>query len=271
MGITRRSFLGRAVAVLAGATFAGAGWAYLKGLARGADRDTRQTASSPSATAQQGVEHAHRWAFVVDTLKCIGCGRCVAACKVENNVPQDPHFNRTWVERYVIDDHGAAYVDSPEAGIRGFDSWPINIKYQNIDVAKSFFVSKLCNQCENPPCVQVCPVGATYNSEDGVILVNRSRCIGCGYCLMACPYGARFLDPNERVADKCTWCYHRISKGMDPACVEVCPVGARMFGDPSDPDSKVAKALRENRIDVLKPNLGTRPQVFYIGLDQEVR
>ncbi|MBI4336306.1 MAG: 4Fe-4S dicluster domain-containing protein [Chloroflexi bacterium] len=271
MGITRRSFLRRAAVVLAGVAAAGAGWSYLKGLAQSANEAPDQAASLPSAPVQQRTPQPHHWAFVVDTTKCIGCGKCVAACKEENNVPEDPHFNRTWVERYVIDEQGEAYVDSPDAGVHGFESWPVNSKYQNIQVVKSFFVSKLCNQCENPPCVQVCPVGATYKTEDGVILVNRSRCIGCRYCIQACPYGARFLDPNLRVADKCTWCYHRISKGMDPACVEVCPVGARMFGDPADPDSAVAKALRENRISVLKPNLGTRPQVFYIGLDQEVR
>ena len=107
---------------------------------------------------------------------------------------------------------------------------------------------RLCMQCDNSPCTGVCPVGATYRTEDGVILVDARRCIGCGYCVVACPYGARYLvpagpeAPNDTpgVADKCTWCYHRISRNLEPACVEVCPVGARMFGDAADPDDPIA-------------------------------
>ena len=136
---------------------------------------------------------------------------------------------------------------------------------------ESYYIPKLCNQCDNPPCVQVCPVSATYKLKDGVILVDRKRCIGCRYCIQACPYGARFLDPRARTADKCTWCYHRITKDLLPACVEACPVGARIFGDRSDPESNVSRILREEKVYVLKPDLKTRPRVFYMNLPEEVR
>jgi len=119
--------------------------------------------------------------------------------------------------------------------------------------------------------VQVCPVGATYKTKDGVVLIDRARCIGCRYCIQACPYGARYLDPRYHVVDKCTWCYHRITKGLLPACVEVCPVGARVFGDLRDPESPVRKIIQAERVNVLKPDLGTKPQVYYVGLQEGVR
>ncbi|MDP2729474.1 MAG: 4Fe-4S dicluster domain-containing protein [Dehalococcoidales bacterium] len=210
------------------------------------------------------------WGFIVDNEKCIGCGRCVRACKLENKVPWEAEYNRTWVERYVIAEDGEVFVDSPEAGRDGFIAEPVNKKYLGLDVRKSFFVPKLCNQCDNPPCVTVCPVGATYMTKDGVILIDQEHCIGCGYCIQACPYGARFFLPEERVVDKCTWCYHRIQKGLAPACVEVCPVGARIFGDLRDPNSQVRKILAEQRVYVLKPDLGTEPKVYYIGFEKGV-
>jgi Fe-S-cluster-containing dehydrogenase component len=218
------------------------------------------------------VEHwtQHEWAFVVDTTRCIGCGRCVVACKRENHVPPEPEYTRTWVERYVITRQGDVFVDSPNAGMEGFGGEAANLKYKNLDIRKSFFVPKLCNQCQNPPCVQVCPVAATYSTGDGVVLVDRERCIGCRYCIQACPYGARYLDPRAHVADKCTWCYHRITKGLKPACVEVCPVQARLFGNLKDPEDPIRQVLRSNRVSVLKPSLGTRPQVYYIGIETEV-
>ncbi len=218
----------------------------------------------------------HSWAFAVDTTKCIGCGRCVEACKLENNVPRSPEYNRTWVERHTVTDDRKLIIDSPEGGIEGF---PTDPPVNGSKVAKSYFVPRLCNQCENPPCVSVCPVSATYKTRDGVILVDQERCIGCGYCVVACPYGARYLVPrggstptgNAGVADKCTWCYHRITRGMMPACVEVCPVQARIFGDTKDPDSPVSKVLAKERVQVLKPELGTKPKVYYLGLETDVR
>ena len=213
----------------------------------------------------------HEWIFIVDTARCIGCGRCVRACKEENRVPMDPHYTRTWIERYVQTSDGEWHVDSPDAGIFGFTSAEANRELEGLDITKSFFLPKLCNQCEKPPCVQVCPVAATYKTDDGVVLVDRDACIGCRYCIQACPYGARYLDPDEHVADKCSWCYHRITRGLLPACVEVCPVGARKFGDLRDPESEVSKIVDNQRLYVLKEDLGTRPRVHYTQLDEGVR
>ena len=186
----------------------------------------------------------HQWAFGVDAEKCIGCLRCVEACKRENNVPPDAHHFRTWVERYVtLEGEEKARIDS--------QADPVNIeasgaegqyrfanRYKDAKVEKAFFVPKLCNHCTHPACVQVCPTGATYKTEDGVVLIDHTYCIGCQYCVQACPYGARYFNEEKGVTDKCTWCYHRITKGLQPACVEVCPVGARIFGDRNDKQSR---------------------------------
>ena len=212
----------------------------------------------------------HYWGFVCDNEKCIGCGRCVVACKLENKVPWEPEYNRTWVERYIITEDGEIFVDSPNGGRDGFEAEYQNLKYQKLDVRKSFFVPKLCNQCDNPPCVTVCPVGATYMTKDGVVLIDQKHCIGCRYCIQACPYGARFFLPDKGIVDKCTWCYHRITKGIVPACVEACPVGARTFGDLRDPESSVRRILQEKRVYILKPDLGTEPKVYYIGFEKGV-
>jgi len=207
----------------------------------------------------------HYYAMGIDINRCIGCGRCVQACKIENNVPREPFFFRTWVERYVITFDGETKVDSPGGGILGF---PETIGEK--EILRTFFVPKLCNHCDNPPCVQVCPVGATYKTIDGVILVDKEYCIGCRYCIQACPYGARFLHPETRTAEKCTFCYHRIVKGMDPACVEVCPTQARIFGEVKPRNNPLARFVRFNKIYVLKPYLNTEPKVYYANLDVEV-
>ncbi|MBI5399082.1 4Fe-4S dicluster domain-containing protein [Candidatus Saganbacteria bacterium] len=213
------------------------------------------------------------WGYGIDVDKCIGCGRCVNACKTENNVPDQPYFFRTWIERYVerhkageAENHNKIEVDSPNGGKNGFP----DLKDKQ-GVVKSFFVPKICNHCEHPPCVQVCPVGATYKSKDGVVLVDPSYCIGCRYCIQACPYGARYLHPEKRIADKCTLCYHRITKGLKPACVQACPTGARLFGNLKNVDSPISKFIRAKKVQVLKPDLGTRPKIFYSGIDKEVR
>ena len=225
-------------------------------------------AECKAATGKEGT----RWGFLVDTNKCVGCGFCVKACKKENEIPYDAPVTRTWVERYVVTKDNKTHIDSPMAGRDGFTSPKIRgeeIKAE--DIAKAFFVPKLCNQCEKPACVQVCPVGATYQTGDGVVLVDRTWCIGCGYCIMACPYGVRFFHPVHRVAEKCTFCYHRISKGLEPACVDACPFGARQIGNLLDQDDPVTKIIMTKRVAVLKDEYGTKPQVFYLGLDQNVR
>ncbi len=218
-----------------------------------------------------------QWAFLVDTNKCVGCGFCVKACKVENDIPLEANVSRTWVERYVYTKDDKRYVDSPKAALNGYIDSRIDLgrgEFKEIDpknVGKAFFVPKLCNHCSSPACTQVCPVGATYKTDDGVILVDQTWCIGCGYCIMACPYAARFFHPVKHVVDKCTFCYHRLSKGLDSACVNACPFGARKMGNIHDPDDPITKIIMNERVGVLKDEFGTKPQAFYIGLAQEVR
>ncbi|MFI5207005.1 MAG: 4Fe-4S dicluster domain-containing protein [Gemmatimonadales bacterium] len=228
---------------------------------------------SPDAAAQApGGEPAaydpreHYYGMGIDINKCIGCGRCAEACKTENNVPRDAHHFRTWVERYVIQEDGEVTVDSPNGGIEGFPEQP-----GETGVLRTFFVPKLCNHCANPPCVQVCPVGATFVTDDGVVLVDEDYCIGCRYCIQACPYGARYLHPVKRVAQKCTFCYHRVTQGLQPACVEVCPTGARIFGEVHRRSSPLERFRRFNELQVLKPHLNTDPKVYYANMDGQVR
>jgi tetrathionate reductase subunit B len=224
-------------------------------------------ALAKEVAGQAGEESAQRvYGMGIDISKCIGCGRCAAACKIENDVPDEPEFFNTWVERYVIRTDGEVVVDSPNGGIDGF---PPTVSEGEIE--RTFFVPKLCNHCMDAPCVQVCPVGATFITDDGVVLVDQDYCIGCRYCIQACPYGARWFHPEKHVAAKCTWCYHRLSKGLVPACVEVCPTEARIFGELEGRASPLARHLRLNEIQVLKPHLNTKPKVFYAHLDGEVR
>jgi len=218
----------------------------------------------------------HRWAFGVDANKCIGCLRCVEACKRENNILPDAHHFRTWVERYVtLEGENKARIDShaDPANIEASGSeghYRFANRYQDANVEKAFFVPKLCNHCTHPACVQVCPTGATYKTEDGVVVIDHTYCIGCQYCVQACPYGARYFNEDKGVTDKCTWCYHRITKGLQPACVEVCPVGARIFGDRNDKQSVISQFIQNNRVQVLRPETGNAPNVFYVGIDKDV-
>jgi tetrathionate reductase subunit B len=217
----------------------------------------------------EGEEAAYNWedysyAYLIDTTKCIGCGMCVQACKRENAVPDG--FFRTWVERYRIGEGGRVEVDSPNGALNGFQ--PTNVDFK---VTKGLFVPKMCNHCQDTPCTQVCPVGASYTTKDGVVLVDHSHCIGCGYCVQACPYGSRYIHPVTHVADKCTWCYHRITKGLKPACVLACPVGARAFGNMKNSEDGVRKIIATERVSILQPELLTRPRCYYRGIDKEVR
>ncbi|MBI4404450.1 MAG: 4Fe-4S dicluster domain-containing protein [Deltaproteobacteria bacterium] len=206
--------------------------------------------------------------FLVDTRKCIGCGSCVRADKAENGVPEG--FFRTWVERYTFFPNGRVLVDSPKGAEDGF--WPVKEDKERTlgKPYHHYFVPKLCNHCIDTPCIQVCPVGASFETKEGVILIDQKRCVGCAYCVQACPFGTRYINPEKGVADKCTWCYHRTTQGLKPACVEVCPVKARIFGNISDSESEISKLLRDNRVQVLKSYLGTRPKTRYIGLDSGV-
>jgi Fe-S-cluster-containing dehydrogenase component len=170
------------------------------------------------AKATEGTEAKHYYGMGIQTNKCIGCGRCMEACKDENDVPREPFFFRTWVERYTIRKNGDVTIQAIDRMNEDSAATPADR-----DMMRSFFVPKLCNQCDNPPCVQVCPVGATFKTDDGVILVDEKRCIGCRYCIQACPYGARYLHPVTQTADKCTFCYHRIVDAVQTNEQAPCP------------------------------------------------
>ena len=206
------------------------------------------------------------YGIMIDIEKCIGCGNCAKVCKKENDVPIEPFFFRTWIEQYTVKNDGSVDIVSPNGGIDGFVQ-----RVPDEDIFKSFFVPKMCNHCSKSPCEQVCPVGATFLSPEGVVLIDEKYCIGCRYCVQACPYGCRFIHPVKKVANKCTLCYHRIKKDLAPACMEVCPTGARNFGNLRDPESKIVKFLKEHTTHVLRPNLNTGAKLYYNALSSEVR
>ncbi len=217
------------------------------------------------AISKVHILEKHVYGMGIQIDKCIGCGQCVTACKSENNVPKKPFFFRTWVERYIIKKDNDVVIKCIEGG-----TGELSNTIKEKDILRSFFVPKLCNHCNNPPCAQVCPVGATFQTEDGIVLIDENRCIGCSYCIQACPYGARYMHPDKQTADKCTLCYHRIKKGLLPACVEVCPTQARIFGDLTTWTSPLTRLKRLKKTHVLKPYLNTDPKVFYTDLDGEV-
>ncbi|RJX75218.1 4Fe-4S dicluster domain-containing protein [Vibrio sinensis] len=188
-----------------------------------------------------------RYAMVVDLRKCVGCQACTVGCSIENQAPIGQF--RTTVKQYeVMLDDGSATTKEVQA----------------------FMLPRLCNHCENPPCVAVCPVQATFQREDGIVMVDNSRCVACAYCVQACPYDARFINEETLTADKCTFCAHRLEEGLLPACVETCVGGARVIGDINDPNSEIRRlmSLHHADIKVLKPNEGTKPHVFYIGMNE---
>jgi len=185
-----------------------------------------------------------RWAMLVDLRRCIGCQSCTVSCTIENQIPIGQF--RTRVDQYEVQDS-----ENPES-------------------ITSLMLPRLCNHCDKPPCVPVCPVQATYQQKDGIVVIDNERCVGCGYCVQACPYDARFINKKTNTADKCTFCTHRLESGLLPACVESCVGGARIIGDLNQADSQISQLLKEHKKDikVLKPKAGTHPHVFYIGLDQ---
>jgi len=181
--------------------------------------------------------------FIFDINKCTGCAACRLACVIENDL----------------------YSGTPWREVHTFN--PVHIG--GIPV---FHHSLACNHCVDPPCLINCPALAyTKNPITGAVRVNVEACIGCKYCVVACPYGARFLNPETLVADKCTFCYHRIIQGLKPACVEACPTGARSFGDLLDPDDPVRQRLLDESLKVIRPSLGTKPRVYYADLREGVR
>ena len=194
----------------------------------------------PDSAKAADTDQTVQYAMVIDTRRCIGCHACSVACKAEFDVPLGA--TRSWVE----------YIEKGE--------------YPNVS---RHFLPRLCNHCSDPPCVPVCPTGATYKREqDGIVVVDADKCIGCGYCVLACPYNARFLNPSTGAADKCDFCLHRVAKGIAPSCVNTCQGKARIFGDMNDPESEVAKLIATEPVTVLRSEMGTKPNVYYIDADQ---
>ncbi|MFH1726529.1 MAG: sulfate reduction electron transfer complex DsrMKJOP subunit DsrO [Elusimicrobiota bacterium] len=236
-----------------------------------ADAAGKTSEASSGRHAGEGSSKAvHRWAMAVDVKKCVkekGCELCTEACHAEHNVPDfgNPKDEVKWIwkepfER-VFHEHEHEFV-------------PENPKHGPTPV--------LCNHCDNPACVKVCPTKATWKREsDGIVMMDWHRCIGCRYCVAACPYGSRsfnWRDPRPFIKDirkefptraigvveKCNFCEERLAKGKPPACVEACPAGALVFGDLKDPRAEIRRLLGSKFSLRRKPGLGTRPQVYYI-------
>lgn len=218
--------------------------------------------------SKAGVE----FVYALNLSRCIGCRKCVHACVEENNQGRAPDIEYIRViemPRGTLDlEKGNHHYDRP-----------------TVPDANHFYMPVQCHQCANPPCVKVCPVEATWQDPDGITVIDYDWCIGCRYCQAACPYWARrfnFVEPNvpaERlnpdmgylsnrprphgVVEKCHFCLHRTREGKLPACLEVCPTGARKFGNVLDPDSEVSQLLKSKRVFVLKEEVGTLPRFFY--------
>jgi molybdopterin-containing oxidoreductase family iron-sulfur binding subunit len=214
------------------------------------------------------------YAYGLDISRCIGCRRCVYACVKENNLSRDPQIHYITVLRFKKGESGLN-VEKGE-------------KYYNPEKVPEdgyFYMPVQCQQCENSPCERVCPTKATWKEKDGVVVIDYNWCIGCRYCMASCPYGARkfnLTDPDipkkevntdthylgnrpryRGVVEKCTFCLQRIREGLYPACVEICPVGARKFGNILDPDSEIRYIFEEKRVFRLKEEINTLPKFFY--------
>jgi len=182
--------------------------------------------------------------LVIDLDACMGCHCCATVCKQENYVGLGARWNQVL-----------------EVGPTG--------TYPDLEL---YYLPVVCQQCDNPPCVSVCPTGASYRREDGVILVNHSRCIGCQYCVLACPYGSRAYNHEAGIIEKCTLCAHRATKQDGPACIGPCPAQCRSYGDLDDPGSEVSRLVREagdHTHHVM--DLGNKPVVIYILRNQTWR
>ena len=248
-----------------------------------------------SVPAQEGV----LFGYALNIQKCIGCRRCVYACVKENNQSRlDPEIQ--WIRvlkmekgNFLQENMDKGYPDKPgiQVGGNAYQNSGVVLEgehyYEPEEVPEKghFYLPMQCMQCEKPPCVKVCPVRTTYREPDGVVVIDYNWCIGCRMCISACPYWARRFnwgEPNlpaeemnpvthylgnrprmKGVAEKCTFCLQRTRQGRYTACVEVCPVGARKFGNLLDPESEVRKILEKKRVFRLKAELNTYPKFFY--------
>jgi molybdopterin-containing oxidoreductase family iron-sulfur binding subunit len=247
----------------------------LAGIVADLEREYGERFDQQVSVGAQGPLPGVEYAYALDIARCIGCRRCVYGCVEENNQSRDPQVH--WIrvlemaqEHGVDFAHADAYYDAEQVPRPGH-----------------FYLPVACQQCRNPPCVKSCPVGATWQEPDGITVIDYDWCIGCRCCLSACPYGARHFNwsdptlpaeelnadmhvlgnrPRERgVVEKCTFCVQRVreSPGRYPACVEVCPVGARKFGNLRDPDGEIRYIIENKRVFVLKSELNTRPRFYY--------
>ena len=245
------------------------GAASLFGLGSGAALTgfLRESAYAELKDEKPGESKAVRWGMLVDISTCAqGCSDCIEACHFEHNVPDfgNPKDEIKWIwkEKYS-------------------KVFPSKSHQFPSDNSNNRPVLTLCNHCENPPCVRVCPTKATFKREDGIVAMDFHRCIGCRFCMAGCPYGSRsfnWRDPrpfikkvNQKyptrekgVVEKCNFCGERIAKGKEPACVEACREKALVFGNLHDPDSEIRQLLKSRPTLQRKPELGTRPSVFYI-------
>ncbi len=252
-------------------------------------RTLKGITSQVSRTSAKGLYppavRGARYAMVIDSGACIGCRRCLHSCRLENNVPDEPS-NQQWIDLFEMEN------SRPVSEIHGIPPEGSSVDYTDSPREGHWYLSFNCFHCDNPPCTKVCPTGATYKDEDGLVLVNYDLCIGCRYCMAACPYNARHFNwweprhPPARVnpidgtvetlnpkvplrprgvVEKCTFCVHRIRDGNPiPRCVEVCPVNARHFGDLNDPGSEVSRILETVRTHRIKEELNTQPMLYYI-------
>ena len=212
--------------------------------------------------------------YGLDLSRCIGCRRCVYGCVEENNQSKDPQVQWISVLRFK--------KGEPWSDLEAADKY-----YNPAEVPETdyFYMPVQCQQCENPPCVKACPTQATWKEPDGIVVIDYDWCIGCRYCMAACPYGARRFNwgqPNRKpeevnpkthylgnrprpkgVVEKCTFCIQRVRTGRYPACVEVCPVGARKFGNLLDPNSEIRYLIEHKRVFRLKEDLNTHPKFYY--------
>lgn len=188
------------------------------------------------------AQNQRHLAMAIDLRRCNGCKACVTSCGVENG--NRPNEHRTQVFQAVAERDNQQYA---------------------------FNLPLLCNNCEKPSCVTVCPTGATFKRDrDGIVVVDSTSCINCRLCDMACPYdGSRFTNSDTGTMDKCNFCIQRTTQQLLPACVESCPGAARIFGDISDPQSDISRFLAEHNAMVIQSEKNTQPNVFYVGLTAE--